>query len=203
MDWWELGLVSRHVGHEFSPALLRCPYCANKENFVRIFRAEKRGDSPQQDHTSDVWQCQSCAGEVFVQWHTENNAVDYRVYPQNLRHGLEDALPATLSKEYQQAINAYISENWDTCVILLKRMIDLLAQDQGLEVESLNDTFKQLVEQRRLTSAILDWAEEIDCLATGVKKELADQDSARELLTFTRWVLDMLYLLPHQRARYR
>lgn len=203
MDWWELGLVSRHVGHEFSPTHLHCPYCSNRENFVRIFRAEKRGESTQQDHTSDVWQCQSCAEEVFVQWHTEKGMVDFRVYPQNLRHGLEDALPDDINTEYQQAINAYIAENWDVSVVLLKRLIDLLAQDQGIQGQDLPNIFSQLVEQGLLTKGILEWATEIECLAPSTTNKLATQESARELLTFSRWVLDLLYLLPRAKQRYR
>lgn len=203
MDWWELGLVSRHVGHEFSPVHLRCPYCSNPENFIRIFRAEKRGESTQQDYTSEVWQCQSCAGNMFVQWHTEKGMVDFRVYPQDMRHGLEDSLPESISAQYQQAISAYIAENWDICVVMLKRLIDLLANEYGLQEQNLINIFAQLVEQGQLTNNILEWANEIECLKPGTATKIASQESARELLTFTRWTLDLLYLLPQAKQRYR
>ncbi|MFC1747189.1 hypothetical protein ACFL2V_00125 [Pseudomonadota bacterium] len=203
MDWWELGLVSRHVGHEFSPTLVHCPYCTNKGKYVRIFRSEKRGEFTEQDHTSDVWQCQSCAEDVFVQWHTEKGMVDFRIFPQSLRHGFADALPSELHEEYQHALSAYLKENWDVCVVLLKRLIDLLAMDQGIEGKNLREILAKLHKEGRLTNSVIEWADDMRCLEAGVPNQLANQKIARELLNFTRWVLDLLYLLPKAKQRYQ
>lgn len=203
MDWWELGLVTRHVGYEFSPSQLHCPYCTNKGSFARIFRSEKRGESTEQDHTSDVWQCQSCAEDIFVQWHTNKGMVDFRIFPQNIRQGLSDSLPQDLNDEYQQALSAYINENWDVCVVLLKRLIDLIAQDQDIEGDSLREILNNLRNQGMLTNSIVEWGEDIVSLAPGVGAQIANQENARELLTFCRWVLDLLYLLPKTMHRYR
>jgi hypothetical protein len=204
MRWWELGLVSRHIGHEFSPANLRCPYCPNRENFARIFRVERRGEDTQEDHTSDVWQCRQCSEVVFVQWHTEKGMVDFRVYPQNIRLGLEGVLPSDLNIEYQQAISAFLSENWDITVVLLKRLIDLVAQELGIQGKDLRVILGQLVQQGQLTQGIQDWAKQIEILNPETSStQVATQESARELLSFVRWVLDMIYLLPHTIERYR
>lgn len=77
--------------------------------------------------------------------------VDYRVYPQNMRQGFEDALPADINNEYQQAIRAYISENRDVAVVLAKRIIDLVAQELGVEGKGLLDIIAQLVNKGKLT----------------------------------------------------
>lgn len=204
MRWWELGLISRHVGHEFSPVHLRCPYCPNHENFARLFRVEKRGEAIQEDHTSDVWECKQCSEVVFVQWHTEKGMVDYRVYPQNIRLGLESALPSDINTEYQEAVNAYLSENWDITVVLLKRLIDRMAQELEIQGKDLREVLDQLVHQGQLTQGIQDWAKKIEILNPETSStQVATQESARELLGFVRWVLDMIYLLPHTIERYR
>lgn len=204
MNWWELGLVSRHIGHEFSLKHLVCPNCSARENFVRLFRIEKRGAETKQDHTADIWQCRHCSEALFVQWHTEKGMVSYRIYPQNMRQGFEDVLPNDINEEYQQAISAYISESWDIATVLAKRIIDLVAQEFNVEGKGLLDIISQLVNKGILTKNIQDWATQIETLAPEISSQkLADQQTARELLTFVRWVLDLVYLLPHTIKRYR
>ena len=204
MLWWELGLVNRHSGYEFSPVNLRCPYCSTHANFVRIFTKEIRGGGSDEDHTSEVWQCRHCSEVLFVQWHANKGMVDYRVFPQHIQHGLEDALPAAISTEFQQAISAYVDENWDITVVLLKRLIDLVAQEQGVQGKGLRESLEQLVNKGQLTQVIQEWATQIECLLQETSAtKVATMDSARELLSFTRWVLDMIYLLPKTMARYR
>ncbi len=203
MEWWELGLVSRHVGYEFSPTHLHCPYCTNKGKYIRIFRSEKRGESSAQDHTSDVWRCQSCAEDLFIQWHTDKGMVDFRVFPQSMQHGMADVLPSDVNEEYQQALSAYVNENWDVCVVLLKRLIDLLAVERDIQSTNLFGIFEQLKAAGAITQDLVTWAQEIEALQPQHPAKIADQAAAREMLTFTRWLLDMLYLLPHSKKRYR
>ena len=204
MHWWELGLAHRHDGDEFSPANVVCPYCGTKGRFNRVFRSQALDHEPHGDHFDDVWQCLDCSDHIFVIWRTARGVVDYGIYPRDQRdHAVRKSWPESIARDYRQAISSFYEQNTDACLSLCRRTITAVADYFRLESEDLASAIHDMQSGQHITRPLAEWGIELVAGMDSVGIDSTDIRLAREVLRFSRFLLDEAISIPHIINHYR
>ncbi len=204
VTWRDLGLERSQEGEAFSVLTIECPFCRGHGNFNRVFRGEAREALTNIEFFSDVWQCAGCANYIFVIWRSTEGHVDYRIYPYDkARPAAHPSWPQPIGHAYLQAMNALLADEWDSAVVLARHSIGLAAKQSGAPPGSLLETIALLRNQGKISEALLQWAIGMPQFSEKEKDATWSRATAKEMLRFTRYLLDTLYTLPHDSQAYR
>lgn len=200
--WRDLGLGRGHAGTEFSPLTVACPYCGTHGKFTQVYRGESHSPDDPIPLMSDVWQCLVCSHFAFVIWRSEEGFHDYRIYPYGRPHSAaHPSWPAHIGEGYVKALNALLTEDWGSALVLARHTLSVACRDRDASPDTLSGEIRQLAGRGLLPAVMAEWA--------GAMPQIQDSDtpasaeSAREIIRFTRYLLDTLYTLPHDYAHLR
>lgn len=216
MGLWDLGEGSGYSGNNLAIYLISCPFCSETGLFDVKSHAEKKKPNSNKKLNFDTLVCGHCKGYVMVLWSASESGGkhgihDFRVLPRPGRLvRYPDAYPENLGRCWIQAKRSIDDENWDAAALMARTSLQIALRDQGAEstAGNLKGEIKDLVEKGILPALMEDWSTEIRILGNEAAHQLPGSEptipkDARDVVNFLDYLLEYLYLLPSQIAKYR
>jgi hypothetical protein len=199
--------------------ILTCPHCGNKTPMNLLNKYEKvtteelfAGHEAQFNDIFEVFECPVCKGfHLFhTHWNTEEAYYEgfniYEegkvLYPYTERLNLY-ALPKAVRGAYESALRV---QNIDevSCVITLRRTLEMVCKDKGATKGSLYDKLKNLQKEGVLPPLMGDLSKvikDIGNMAAHGDEVTFDKYMVERIFRFTNKILEYVYILPKEMKR--
>ena len=215
-SWWSLGEGVGQFGEELQMHEITCAFCLERGNFKTVFHKEKRKPNSSKILNFDTLECGNCKGYVMVLWSAgehslgfNNNIYDYKVLPWPIKlTSFPKHWPEEIGRYWLQAKKNLNEENWDAAALMARSALQIALRNQGAKGRTFKDEIEDLTLKKILPPIMKDWSGEVRELGNDVAHPVPGQDEtdpndARDVINFLDFILEYLYTLPHQIARFR
>ncbi len=189
----------------------RCPHCGkvaayNPDNNTRRQFSRR----PSTHARLDICQNDEC-GCATVAILDENLTKVLETYPP-LAEAPDKLLPNDVAVAFGEALKALREGIWNSSVVMCSRALDEATVELKAKGGSLFERIENLAETHRITPDLSEWAHTGRLAANlgrhGAEKEQGekkwnDENDAKEIVEFSRWFFQYVYLLPKQLAERR
>ncbi len=211
-SWWDLGEYSGKPGSQLAKSQIVCPFCLERGNFSLAHHEEKKKPSGNKILNFDTLECGNCRGYVLVFWSASSYGFkfhDFFVLPwPNKPEEFPEHWPPTVGRFWLQAHRSILEENWDAAAVMARSAMQAALRDQGAAGNNLKQEIDDLSGQGLLPPLMREWSHALRQLANESAHPDSDQppvdpEDAKDILEFLDFLLEYLYNLPNEIAKYR
>lgn len=210
MSWWSLGEGSGY-SHGVPMYQVACAFCGVTDNFETVAHVERKKPNGREKKLNyDTLKCGECGNYMFLFWSTGSSGLTgYHVLPwhrstrNHPKHWPED-----IGRYWIEAKRSLEGENWTAAALMARSAIQLVLRAQGAEGKNLKQEIDDLTDKGSLIPIMKDWAHEVRELGNeGTHPQPGttgtDEKDARDVVQFLRFMMQVLYDLPHEIGQFR
>jgi Domain of unknown function (DUF4145) len=208
-SWWELGEHFGNHGKELALHRIICPFCEEQGNFKVAHHAEKKKSNGSKVLNFDTLECGSCSGYVLCLWSAGHGLHAFRVLPWPLKYDKHpDNWPEPVGRFWLQAKRSCTASNWDAAAVMTRSAMQLALRDKGAQGANLKKEIEHLANEGLLPPLMKEWADVLRVLGNDSAHPTPEQAAtssrdAQDAMKYLDFLLEYLYDLPDQIAKYR
>lgn len=149
-------------------------------------------------------QCHQCGTVLFGEEIPPETGYASRVYPEP-EEFISYVVPKHVRVSLSEAIQCFRARAYNACAVMCGRALEAICHEHGVKKSALIGGLKELRQKGILDERMFEWS---DMLRThrNIGAHLTDQEitkeDAKELLDFTKAIVDYIFVLSHRFQRF-